>query len=312
MSFTKRLSASMDLVATAILYMARDTFENAAVNSSQVTQTEIVYGEIPSKTAATIVGIVYILFSLVLFFRVCQHRNWWGLCLPIGAAGYQRYWLLRQSCPCLLRGTSKFQALLATQNVLIACAPAAFLAFNYIVYGHLVVQCLGAQFCILTPTRVSTIFICSDIITFIIQAGGAAMIVNPNHITLGKNIFLAGLILQSVSYYIFTLMMLWTHWKLKKARVTSGQEYWWKALWLLYVSSSLIIIRTIYRLVEGASDRGSYSGTYGHPVFFYCLDSLPLLLSIGVYMPFWPGKYITKDSIIPGNQYKLTEEASTV
>ncbi|KAK0491468.1 RTA1 like protein-domain-containing protein [Armillaria novae-zelandiae] len=306
MAFTKRIAASMNLAATTILYMARDTAGND--NSSQVpTRTEIVYGEIPSKVPAAIVGIVYVLIAFVLFFRICQYRNWWGFCLPIGAVVSGVGFFIKIVLVSSVEHQNS-KGLLATQNVLIACAPAAFLAFNYIVYGRLVVQCLGARFCILAPTRVSMIFICSDIVTFIVQAGGAALIINPDRATLGKNIFLAGLILQSISYYIFTLMMLWTHWKLKKARVTTGGEYWWKAVWLLYVSSFLIIIRTIYRLVEGASDRGSYVRT--HEVFFYCLDSLPLLLSIGVYMPFWPGKYITKDSIVAGEQYKLTEGSS--
>ncbi|KAK0206971.1 RTA1 like protein-domain-containing protein [Desarmillaria ectypa] len=297
----------MNLAARTILYTARDTVEYAAVNSSQVTRTEVVYGEIPSKAAAIAVGIVYVLFALVLFFRVCQYRNWWGLCLPIGAVVSGMGFFVKVVLVSSVENENS-KALLATQNVLIACAPAAFLAFNYIVYGRLVVQCLGARFCVLTPTRVSMIFICSDIITFIIQAGGAALIINPDQATLGKNIFLAGLILQSISYYVFTLMMLWTHWKVKNARATTGGEFWWKALWLLYASSFLIIIRTIYRLVEGASDRGSYVRT--HEVFFYCLDSLPLLLSIGVYMPFWPGKYINKDSIVPRDQYKLKEASS--
>ncbi len=65
------------------------------------------------------------------------------------------------------------QGLLIAQNVIIVCAPATFFAFNYIVYGHLVLDCVGAQFSLLRPSRVSFIFVGSDILTFVIQVSRA-------------------------------------------------------------------------------------------------------------------------------------------
>lgn len=40
-----------------------------------------------------------------------------------------------------------------------------------------------------------------------------------------------------------------------------------------------------------------------HEPWFYIFDTLPLFLAIIIYIPFWPGKYITEEKRIvrPGN-----------
>jgi len=58
--------------------------------------------------------------------------------------------------------------LLAIQQLFIICAPAAFLAFNYIVYGRLI-SSVGPQHSIVKPQKVAKIFVISDIFTFLIQ-----------------------------------------------------------------------------------------------------------------------------------------------
>ena len=71
-----------------------------------------------------------------------------------------------------LRYVSKFKpdslALFATEQLFIVCAPAAFLAFNYIVYGRLISH-IGAEHSILKPQKVATIFVISDVSTFLMQ-----------------------------------------------------------------------------------------------------------------------------------------------
>jgi len=59
-------------------------------------------------------------------------------------------------------------ALFAVEQLFIICAPAAFLAFNYIVYGRLIYY-LGEEHSIVKPQRVAKIFVISDISTFLIQ-----------------------------------------------------------------------------------------------------------------------------------------------
>lgn len=59
-------------------------------------------------------------------------------------------------------------SLFAVQQLLIVCSPAAFLAFNYIVYGRLI-SYIGAEHSIINPRKVAKVFVISDVATFMIQ-----------------------------------------------------------------------------------------------------------------------------------------------
>lgn len=56
----------------------------------------------------------------------------------------------------------------AIEQLFIVCSPAAFLAFNYIVYGRLI-SYIGTEHSMVNPQKVAKIFVISDVITFLIQ-----------------------------------------------------------------------------------------------------------------------------------------------
>lgn len=50
-------------------------------------------------------------------------------------------------------------------------------------------------------------------------------------------------------------------------------------------------IRSVFRAIEQAQ---GFDGTLAtSEPLFYGLDTLPLFIAIGVYIPFWPGRFIT-------------------
>ncbi|KAF9219843.1 hypothetical protein BS17DRAFT_670296, partial [Gyrodon lividus] len=52
----------------------------------------------------------------------------------------------------------------------------------------------------------------------------------------------------------------------------------------------LMQIRSCYRVVELSQGFQGYLATT--EAFFYALDTLPLVVVISVYVPFWPGRFI--------------------
>lgn len=65
------------------------------------------------------------------------------------------------------------------QQLLIVLSPALFLAFNYIAYGRLILQCVGREYSLIRPEIVTRVFVISDVLTFLIQASIATLIVYP-------------------------------------------------------------------------------------------------------------------------------------
>lgn len=63
--------------------------------------------------------------------------------------------------------------LFIVQNLMTVLSPAAFLAFNYIVYGRLVRLSVGPKYSAVNAAKVAQFFVLSDVITFLIQVRGS-------------------------------------------------------------------------------------------------------------------------------------------
>lgn len=55
------------------------------------------------------------------------------------------------------------------QQLFIVVTPAAFLAFNYILYGRFIVECVSPRHSFIRPKWVARVFVISDITTFLVQ-----------------------------------------------------------------------------------------------------------------------------------------------
>jgi len=70
----------------------------------------------------------------------------------------------------------------------------------------------------------------------------------------------------------------------------------------------LFQIRSAYRTVELSEGFNGHLAT--SEGFFYGLDTFPLLLAIGIYVPFWPGQFITGPHLSEDNE-TAAEEVTT-
>ncbi|KAJ4479096.1 RTA1 like protein-domain-containing protein [Lentinula aciculospora] len=305
------------------------TYQPQSVGATR--NVALIFGYVPNQTAAIIAAAFYFCFGGILVtFHIVRLKNWWALALPIGTLGSCLGFIARYILAEPAHQTSK--TIMIVEEVLTLCSPAAFLAFDYIVYGRLLLNCIGARHSFIRPQWVSTFFITSDISTFVIQAIGAAFVVQPEHHNLGEKVVEAGVILQTISFGIFSAMLLMTYINIKREGLSSGTEIWWRAYQAVAFSSVFIVvsllrallrdfpspsricliqyaqIRSIYRMIS--SIQGSASPVATAEIYLYLLDVLPLMISIGVYIPFWPGDYITgEDSIVrvtTAEQHKLS------
>lgn len=116
---------------------------------------------------------------------------------------------LEPLCPALEPVASHAQ--LTLLSVLARLQPCAFLANNYLLLSRLS-RAIGpdATSCLFLPAHhVGTIFIWSDVVTFLMQAGGGGLTAsgNASSATTGKYIALAGLSIQLASYLLFTSLL---------------------------------------------------------------------------------------------------------
>lgn len=250
-----------------------------------------------------------------------------------------------------LRFLSKYSpdsiTLFAIEGLFIICAPATFLAFNYITYGRLI-SYVGAEHSIINPQKVAKIFVISDVFTFLLQvrtipsslapcvlmkpspqkAGGSGIQTSEKMASTGQKVVLVGLVLQAVSYGFFCLLLIKSHISIKSSGLGPMDKSYITLIWVLYFSSAFIsvcfpfpvsespalnshlcrfVVSTVsWNLLRDVVVTSSptrvrtnsvlslhITSTYREKtVFLYLLDTLPLVLAIIVYVPFWPSKYL--------------------
>ncbi|KAH9912262.1 RTA1-like protein, partial [Epithele typhae] len=160
---------------------------------------------------------------------------------------------------------------------------------------------------LISPERITVVFVVSDISTFLVQAAGAGLSISKDqklsktgeHVstlvvfafesarsTLCVQIFLAGLVLQLASFFLFMLVVLRFLCRVRKMEPSTWamdaalpwHRDWRTLAGVLIVSSVGILVRCVYRVSELSQ------GYHGHlattEVFFYALDSLPLFVAI--------------------------------
>ncbi|KAJ7759638.1 RTA1 like protein-domain-containing protein [Mycena metata] len=203
------------------------------------------------------------------------------------------------------------QGIKIATTVLILLAPSLFLALNYMILGRLAGMLgpdVASRTMFIRPARVATIFVWSDVITFLVQAGGGGLLVSKNINTAmsGKRILLAGLLLQLASFGLFICLAIVFGVRLRKNfpqlwQASSGRPNFsflgrdfvgdWKVLYYtLALTCVALMIRSVFRVVEFASGFSSALST--DEVYEYFLDTLPVWIAVTFYCLVWPPRFL--------------------
>ncbi|KAL0574678.1 hypothetical protein V5O48_007294 [Marasmius crinis-equi] len=189
------------------------------------------------------------------------------------------------------------------QYLFVVLSPCAFIAATYVLLGRLARYLNCDRHLLVSPRRITLIFVASDIITFLIQAAGGSITTSNdfNLVKIGSRIFLAGLALQLASFAVFSVIYLVFLYRVRfhdRAvwEIDASKKWYqdWRALaGMLVVSCIGILVRSVFRTIELSEGFGGHLSTT--EAFFYTLDTLPLFIAIVVYVPFWPGRFIRAD-----------------
>ncbi|KAF2174404.1 hypothetical protein K469DRAFT_691718 [Zopfia rhizophila CBS 207.26] len=127
----------------------------------------------------------------------------------------------------------------------------------------------------------SEVFVCGDVLAFLLQAGGGGMMAQSNIADLGQKVMLIGLFVQLLFFGFFLVISLvfWMRMRTSPTRFSIPQygRYAWPTLLKLLLCAALIIImRCVFRVVEFAQGHDGY--LVSHEVFLYLFDTVPMLV----------------------------------
>ncbi|KFA72166.1 hypothetical protein S40288_07083 [Stachybotrys chartarum IBT 40288] len=204
---------------------------------------------IPSTAAAGIFTALFALGTAVVFWRMIKSSAWFCSVFVLGGllevAGYAARAIAENRTEQLMP--------YVFQSTFILVAPALFAASVYMVLGRTVQNIRAESLSIVPVTWLTTIFVCGDVLSFVVQASGAGVMVAADSISTGENIIIGGLFVQLIIFGLFIITTAVLH---KRVRLYGPSVYeahgneWEKMIQMLYIVSVLIMLRSVFRVVE--------------------------------------------------------------
>ncbi|KAF9874629.1 RTA1 domain-containing protein [Colletotrichum karsti] len=182
-------------------------------------------------------------------------------------------------------------------QLLFLLAPLWINAFAYMMAARLVYFVLPDQRVLrIKATALTKIFVAIDIVCFLVQAVGGAMMsntdVSPDDpiLRIGQKVYMSGCGVQLAFIIVFCGLMGRFYVKMRRAQRLDLNMKRVKALvWVMYVVLFLIIIRIIFRLVEFGPGADIDNPILANENFAFGLDALPMVLALVLLNVVHPG-----------------------
>jgi hypothetical protein len=145
------------------------------------------------------------------------------------------------------------------QNTFILLAPVLFAASIYMVLGRIIRSIPnGEAHSIIRPKLLTRLFVIGDVLSLAIQGSGAGMMVTGEHAKLAQAIVVVGLVFQIAIFSVFCATAVIFHRRMRRSTspvltesaVAANTMQWQEALYMLYAVSGLIMLRSVFRVIE--------------------------------------------------------------
>ncbi|KAL2173322.1 RTA1 like protein-domain-containing protein [Thermothelomyces heterothallicus CBS 202.75] len=253
-----------------------------------------------SLPAAITAIIVFSILTLLHIWRIYRHRSFYFTAFTVGGCfqviGYcGRVW-------------SHFDNMaiggFVMQAILILIAPALYAASIYMILGRLI-RTLHAEPTSIIPVKWMTkIFVVGDVLSFLMQAGGGGIQAagTLELFDIGEKIIIVGLFIQIFMFGFFLVTTVVFHTRFSQSSGSDRQHSlirWKRHLTVLYVASAIIMVRSIFRVVEYLQGNRGY--LISHEIFLYVFDALLMASVMAIFFVFYvddlePSKVGKRDS----------------
>lgn len=251
----------------------------------------------PSFALAIIGTIVYsIIFLVISYLTLIKYRAWFFIVVVIGSAIEVAAYVLRSYSA---KNQSEIGPFVNTLTFTVL-APVFIAAGNYLLISRLILAVLPPsrhRILKIPGRRLTPIFVACDIIAFLVQGSGSGIASSDNWQgqmeKIGRNILIGGLAFQLIAFSLFLCVFRRFHVLANRMAVDGAPNGWQKVVLAVYVSSSLIMIRCIYRVCEFAEGMNGYA--FRNEWLFWVFESLPMIGAIGIFCIYHPSRYLGRD-----------------
>ncbi|CEL09773.1 Putative RTA1 like protein [Aspergillus calidoustus] len=247
------------------------------------------YRYTPNRAAAGLFVALFLLTTIYHVYQVWRQRAWYFTAFVVGGI----FQIIGYICRIIAHEDKESIPIYSIQAILILLAPPLYAASIYMVLGRLITF-LHAEKLSMVPTRWMTkIFVTGDVIAFVMQAAGGGIMATGtiDNYNLGENITIGGLAVQLAFFSVFMITCGIFHRRIRhspthevavlSARLREQKMRGWETVLAgLYAASVLILVRSIFRVVEYVQGNDGY--LISHEVFMYVFDASLMFLAMVV------------------------------
>jgi len=165
----------------------------------------------------------------------------------------------------------------AVQSCFILLAPVLYAASIYMVLGRLVRGVHGERFSIVRPTRMTKLFVFGDILALNVQGNGAGLTANEKYRQLGEYLVIGGLFIQLIVFGFFVVAAFVFHMRMRRNIAKESESKpnclpnipWRQGLKMLYACSALIMVRSVFRVIEYVMGTDGYLLSTEWPMYVF-------------------------------------------
>ncbi|KAF5868707.1 putative rta1 like protein [Botrytis fragariae] len=265
------------------------------------------YRYTPNIAAAVIFLIAFAATMLYHVYQMIRNRSWYFTPLVIGGTFEVVGYIFR----IMAHSNKESIPIYSITTILILLAPALFAASIYMVLGRLIVA-LDAED--LSPIRkkwMTKVFVIGDVIAFLSQAAGGGIMASgtASALATGEHITIAGLAIQLAFFSVFIFTATIFHRRFQRTANTAPMRMsvqymmknknWEALLYVLYITSALILIRSAFRLIEYAGGNDGY--LLSHEAFAYIFDATLMLFVMVILNIFHPSDVMGDKATLHGS-----------
>ncbi|KNG88490.1 RTA1 domain protein [Aspergillus nomiae NRRL 13137] len=271
----------------------------------------------PSMAGAVIFTVLFTITTLWHAVQLFRTRTWFFIPFLVGGIfeiiGYIGRALSSHESPNWTLGPYLIQTLF------LLLAPALLAASVYMLLGRIILILRAESHAILSKKWLTKIFVTGDVLSFFLQGAGESTLAHfspaqPTHVTtgastkphpgggiqssgsldnmkLGERIIVAGLFVQIFFFGFFIVTAGSFHLKLRKYPIPRCHDPsipWRKHLNILYATSFLIMVRSVFRLVEYLQGNDGY--LLHHEIFLYIFDAVLIFVAMLLFNIFHPSE----------------------
>ncbi|KAI8724381.1 hypothetical protein NCS52_00007000 [Fusarium sp. LHS14.1] len=254
----------------------------------------------PSMAAAVIFIVCFSLSGLYHVFQVIKLRSWYFIPFIIGCAVEAIGYGGRAINAGEESGQwTEFPFLI--QALLLLLGPPFFAASIYMVLGRLIRLLDAERYSMIRLKWLTKIFLFGDIASIVAQGIGGGMLAgakSKSDSDRGQTIIIGGLAIQLLFFGGFMVVTVIFHLRIRRDPTDASlkiQSPWKRLLVVLYATSLLIMVRSVFRVIEYIM--GEDGELMSKEIYLYIFDSTLMFFVAVSFNVFHPSAIINKQSM---------------